>query len=88
MTELAVRTRGRSAMTESDYNGLVRGLMSVRTSPAVWDLRCDMREKVMTWLQQAYPEALPRMRAELSHRPDGPTPAVQRPPSGREPPKE
>ena len=43
----------------------LRALMSARTSPIAWDLRCDVREKVLTWLQQAHPEALPRVRAEI-----------------------
>lgn len=72
-------------VTESDHNGIVlRGLMSARNSPAAWDLRCEIREKVVTWLQQAHPDALPRLRAEVSGRSDAP----QRPLSVREPPKE
>lgn len=43
----------------------LRALMSARTSPLAWELRCDVREKVLTWLQQAHPEALPRIRAEI-----------------------
>ncbi|MEX3316953.1 mechanosensitive ion channel family protein [Sulfitobacter sp. PS-8MA] len=43
----------------------VRGLVSARTSPQAWDLRCEIREKMITWLQKEHPEALPRLRAEL-----------------------
>ncbi len=43
----------------------VRALMSARTSPRVWDLRCEIREKMLLWLRAAYPAALPRQRAEL-----------------------
>jgi small-conductance mechanosensitive channel len=44
----------------------VRALMSARTSPIAWDLRCEVREKMLDWLQQDYPQALPRKRAELA----------------------
>ena len=43
----------------------VRGLVSARTSPKAWDLRCEIREKMITWLQQEHPEALPRLRGEM-----------------------
>ncbi len=51
----------------------VRGLMSARTSPEAWDLRCQVREKMITWLQAEYPDALPRIRAEMLDR-DEPRP--------------
>ncbi|MFC7705151.1 mechanosensitive ion channel family protein [Plastorhodobacter daqingensis] len=43
----------------------VRGLMSARTSPIAWDLRCEVREKVLAWIQAEYPQCLPRHRAEI-----------------------
>ncbi|SHI51107.1 Small-conductance mechanosensitive channel [Palleronia salina] len=43
----------------------IRALMTARTSPRVWDLRCEVREKMLEWLRDAYPQALPRMRGEL-----------------------
>ncbi len=43
----------------------LRGLMSARTSPAAWDLRCDVREAMIVWLQAEHPGALPRQRAEV-----------------------
>ena len=50
----------------SDERGLlVRALMTASTSPRAWDLRCEIREKMIGWLQDAYPECLPRIRAEL-----------------------
>ncbi|MEF2073463.1 mechanosensitive ion channel family protein [Consotaella aegiceratis] len=48
----------------------VRILVSSRNSPKAWDLRCEVREKIITWLQTDYPGSLPRTRAELSP-PDG-----------------
>lgn len=44
---------------------LLRALMSARTSPIAWDLRCDIREKVICWLQAEYPGSLPRYRGEV-----------------------
>ncbi|MEZ5815956.1 MAG: mechanosensitive ion channel [Hyphomicrobiaceae bacterium] len=43
----------------------VRALMSSSNSPAAWDLRCEVREKMIAWLKEAHPEALPRVRASL-----------------------
>lgn len=43
----------------------LRILVSSRTSPETWDLRCEIREKVIGWLQREYPDALPKLRAEL-----------------------
>lgn len=42
----------------------IRALASARTSPDAWDLRCDIREKMIAWLQACHPQALPRQRAE------------------------
>ena len=44
----------------------IRALVSSRDSGAAWRLRCDVREGLVTFLQQNYPTALPRFRAELS----------------------
>ncbi|WP_336057978.1 mechanosensitive ion channel family protein [Nitratireductor sp. CH_MIT9313-5] len=43
----------------------VRILMSARNSGDAFDLRCDVREQIVTFLQKEYPEALPRLRTEL-----------------------
>ncbi|MBS7697888.1 MULTISPECIES: mechanosensitive ion channel family protein [unclassified Chelatococcus] len=43
----------------------LRALVSARTSPRAWDLRCEVREKLLAFLQTEYPRALPRRRAEL-----------------------
>ncbi|WP_186420760.1 mechanosensitive ion channel domain-containing protein [Bosea sp. CS1GBMeth4] len=42
----------------------VRILVSAGTSPKVFDMRCEMREKLVAFLQREYPHALPRIRAE------------------------
>jgi small-conductance mechanosensitive channel len=43
----------------------LRALVSARNSPQAWDLRCEVREKLIAFLQQEYPHALPRTRAEV-----------------------
>lgn len=43
----------------------LRALVSARTSPEAWDLRCEVREKLIAFLQARYPGALPKQRAEL-----------------------
>ena len=48
----------------------VRALMSASDSPKAWDLRCLVREKLITFLQQNYPQSLPRTRVEVE-RSDG-----------------
>jgi hypothetical protein len=44
----------------------LRALMSASDASSAWDLRCDVREKLVAFIQNKYPESLPRLRAELS----------------------
>jgi hypothetical protein len=48
-----------------------------------WDLRCLVREKIMVWLQQEHPEALPVTRVMLD-RPAATTEPEWAPEPGRE----
>lgn len=43
----------------------VRFVMSAKNSSDQWAIRCEVREKMMTWLQQEHPEALPRTRLSV-----------------------
>jgi hypothetical protein len=43
----------------------VRALMSAPDSATAFDLRCEVRERLVSWLQAHHPEALPRTRTEL-----------------------
>ncbi|MEU7857416.1 mechanosensitive ion channel domain-containing protein [Nonomuraea sp. NPDC049141] len=47
-------------------NGLVelRALMSAADSPSAWDLKCDVREHLVTYVRENFPEALPRFRID------------------------
>lgn len=42
----------------------LRALVSAADSAAAWDLRCQVREKLIEYLQRNHPEALPRFRVE------------------------
>jgi len=44
----------------------LRALMSASDASSAWDLRCDVREKLLAFIQNNYPESLPRFRAELA----------------------
>lgn len=56
----------------------IRALMDAADSSIAWDLRCCVREKLIQFLQQRYPECLPRFRGELLG-----VSRNQTPPSGR-----
>jgi len=44
----------------------LRALISSDNASALWDLRCDVREKLIEFLQREYPTALPRRRYEAA----------------------
>jgi len=44
----------------------IRALMSTVDSPTGWDLRVHVREKLISFLQEKYPQSLPRMRVEMT----------------------
>jgi small-conductance mechanosensitive channel len=43
----------------------IRVLATAADSGKAWDLRCEIREKLVEFIQRNYPESLPRLRAEL-----------------------
>jgi small-conductance mechanosensitive channel len=43
----------------------LRALMSAPDSGKAWDLRCQVREELVKYLQREYPQSLPRVRAEI-----------------------
>jgi small-conductance mechanosensitive channel len=70
-------------MTEAgDKSVQLRALVSAHNSGASWDLRCELREKLVAFLQAEYPLALPRSRNESVQ--PGPGPA--QPPHAASPP--
>jgi hypothetical protein len=44
----------------------MRALVSARNSSEAWDLRCEVREKLIACPQSEYPKALPRHRIALA----------------------
>lgn len=52
----------------------VRTLMSAGDSSRAFDLRCEIREKMLDFLQREHPEALPRLRTDV----DQPAPGADR----------
>ena len=57
-------------VTDSKQNCVeIRALMSARDSPTAWDLRVMVREKLITFLQENYPDSIARNRVllEKSH---------------------
>ncbi|MBN2137647.1 MAG: mechanosensitive ion channel [Sedimentisphaerales bacterium] len=43
----------------------LRALMSASDASTAWTLRCEVREKLIEFIKTNYPQALPRVRAEL-----------------------
>jgi small-conductance mechanosensitive channel len=56
---------------------VLRALMSSADAPSNWDLRCDVRERLLAFLAEHYPDQLPRIRADI------PAAAVFAAPDGR-----
>lgn len=47
----------------------LRALVSARNSGEAWDLRCEVREKLIAFLQAEMPQALPRSRLDVAAEP-------------------
>ncbi len=46
----------------------IRALVSAADSPSAWDLRVNVREKLIEYLQKNHPEALPKTRISFDNR--------------------
>lgn len=51
----------------------LRALVSAADASTAWSLRCEVREKLIEFIKKDYPQALPKLRAELSSRQGDPT---------------
>jgi small-conductance mechanosensitive channel len=60
------RVWGLQVTNATDRTLELRALMSAASGSAAWDLRCYVREKLIAFLQQNYPESLPRTRGEIT----------------------
>jgi len=56
---------GLQVTNASEHTMELRALMSAADSPTAWNLRCLVRERLITFLQQTYPQSLPRTRVEM-----------------------
>ncbi|HEX5780081.1 MAG TPA: mechanosensitive ion channel domain-containing protein [Xanthobacteraceae bacterium] len=60
-------------VTDSTADGIkVRVLLSARNSGEQWDLQCEVREKLIAFLQDEHPDALPRQRTAVEGAGDDP----------------
>jgi small-conductance mechanosensitive channel len=49
----------------TEHSVELRALVSAADAGAVWNLRCEVREKLIAYLQEKFPASLPRTRAEV-----------------------
>jgi small-conductance mechanosensitive channel len=57
-------------VTEANERAMqIRVLATAADSGKAWDLRCEIREKLITFIQKNFPQSLPRLRADVSSRP-------------------
>lgn len=59
------KTWGLQVTNAGEHTLELRALMSAANGPQAWDLRCHVREKLIQFLQESHPKALPKMRAEV-----------------------
>ncbi|MFW6289105.1 MAG: mechanosensitive ion channel family protein, partial [Spirochaetota bacterium] len=52
----------------TEHTMQIRVLVSSTNSPRLWDLRCLVRERLIAFVQDTYPQMLPRFRAELDQK--------------------
>ncbi|MGH7907350.1 MAG: mechanosensitive ion channel family protein [Candidatus Binataceae bacterium] len=50
----------------SEHAIQLRALASARNAGVSWDLRCEIREKLLAFIQSTHPECLPKTRAEFA----------------------
>ncbi len=65
------RVCGLQVTNLSEHTMELRCLISAANSSNQFDLRCIVREKMVTFIQQNYPDAFPRTRFSATSRPEG-----------------
>jgi hypothetical protein len=60
------KTWGLQVTNASEHTLELRALMSAPGSSAAWDLRFYVRETLIAFLQQNYPQSLPRIRGKIT----------------------
>jgi hypothetical protein len=48
----------------------LRALMSASDASKAWTLRCEIREKLVEFIQKNYPKSLPKLRASFEQLPE------------------
>lgn len=49
----------------TEHSMQLRAMVSAKDAGVLWDLRCDVREKLIAFIQNRYPQALPRTRVSF-----------------------
>lgn len=65
------RAWGLAVTDATDRTVELRALMSAADAGSAFDLRCEIRERLIAFIQERYPGALPRHRADLGGRDAG-----------------
>ncbi len=63
------KVKGLQVTNTTDRIVELRALMSAVDSPTTWNLRCEVREKLLLFIQKNYHESLPQMRVTLERDP-------------------
>ena len=58
-------TWGLQVSNATEHTVELRALMSAADSSNAWNLRCEVREKLIEFIQKNYPHGLPKVRAEV-----------------------
>ena len=59
------KVAGMQVVDAGERSMTIRALVSASNSTAAWDLRCEVREKLVAFLTSHHPQSLPRMRAQF-----------------------
>jgi small-conductance mechanosensitive channel len=59
------KVKGLQVTNAREHTLEIRALASAANASLAWDLRCEVREKRVEFLQRHHPEGLPRVRAEM-----------------------
>jgi small-conductance mechanosensitive channel len=59
------KVRGVQVTNATERTMEIRALMSAPDASIAWDLRCEVREKLINFIQQRYPDSLPKVRGEI-----------------------
>jgi small-conductance mechanosensitive channel len=59
------KVKGLQVTDATDRTVELRALMSAADSPTAWNLRCEVREELLAFIQEKYPEGLPQTRVRM-----------------------